>query len=673
MGENIEGNNQYDFLVSFAEDAKEWVYGVLVPKLGRTGKRFALEGREITGKRWLTDLQDNIESSHTILLILSPQYLTSGRQELIQQLALLKVVEKRQWRVIPIMLKSIERELVMRLIDGLDLTKGYESEERLDALLEVTSVPSYEALELTISPYPGMVAFAENDAKYFFGREDEIDQYTNILRDQGILALIGASGCGKSSLAKAGIIPKLEKEHGFLAKSFRLTNNQLDEWLSNIHHLVKNDLEAAKLALFETKPKANNFLLFIDQFEELFTFYGNAQSASGLSEKAKLLLNRILFVKNNLSNFYLLITIRAEFYPQLALCQSYINFDKYLQRVNPLRQQELKAAITKPALKKGVYVAELLVERLVNDAGEEAGILPFVQETMRELWSKRYESYISLDKYENLGGKGVSGLKASIARKADAAYNALPSKEHENIAKRIFIRLIQFGEGKPDTRRQQTIAALRSEQDSLGIFEATLQILSSEKFRLLIINREVNESDSKVDIAHEALIQAWPKLQGWLFSLKDIEYSYRYLSYLSEKWEEQARSTFGLLNKKQLQLIKPKWIEIGRYGASKNVENYWKASVKYNNLLAYREISKSFLIIIFFSVLLYAFWLGYGLYAKRKLLNSLPQVKVDSGVLPLVLEVDTGVGYYKKKLKKLILILSLSINMKFLIKHYASV
>ena len=81
MGENTAGGTGYDFFISFADDAKEWVYGVLVPKLGRTGKRFALEAQTLNGQLWLKNLQDNIENSRTILLILSPQYLTSERKD----------------------------------------------------------------------------------------------------------------------------------------------------------------------------------------------------------------------------------------------------------------------------------------------------------------------------------------------------------------------------------------------------------------------------------------------------------------------------------------------------------------------------------------------------------------------------------------------------------------
>ena len=562
MGENTAGGTGYDFFISFADDAKEWVYGVLVPKLGRTGKRFALEAQTLNGQLWLKNLQDNIENSRTILLILSPQYLTSERKDLIKQMALLKVTEQRQWQVIPILLKSVERELVLRLIDGIDLTKGYEHEERLDALLASGEPTPEEEEDLAIPPYPGMVTFKEEDASRFFGREDEIDQYVKALRDQHLLVLTGASGCGKSSLARAGIIPQLKAKHQFLVKSFRPSDASLAIWLAELERLLAISLESVQAFLWQEQAQAHSFLVLIDQFEELFAVENTERSAFALSEKANSLLRVLAKLRKKVPEFYLLVTVRAEFFPQLALCQTYIDFDKYLQRVNALGREGLSAAITKPALKKNVFIDERLVERLVNDAGNDPGILPFVQETLRDLWEKRYERYIGLEAYEHLGGKAGSGLKASIAAKADAAYKSLTAidKEHSiekgNITKRIFMRLLQFGEGKPDTRRQQSISTLRSDQDTPGIFEETLRHLSSERYRLLTVNREKNGDDSKVDIVHEALIKAWPMLQEWIKDYKELEEKRRIFDFKLKEWERLGQTEAGLLDQYEINEIK---------------------------------------------------------------------------------------------------------------------
>lgn len=583
MGENTVGETGYDFFISFAEDAKEWVYGVLVPKLGRTGKRFVLETPEINGQFKLKSLQTYIENSQTILLILSPQYLTSERKELIKQMALLRVAEQSQWQVIPILLKSVERELVLRLIDGIDLTKGYEHEERLDVLL-ASGVPTpEEAANLAIPPYPGMVTFKEEDASRFFGRDDEIDEYVRTLRNQQLLVLTGASGCGKSSLARAGIIPQLKAKHQFLVKSFRPSDANLASWLAELEHLLATNLELAQAFLWQGQTQAQHFLLLIDQFEELFALETSERPAFTLSESASHLLRVLKKLRQQIPEFYLLVTVRAEFFPQLALCQPYIDFDKYLQRVNALGRKGLTAAITQPALKKGVFIDERLVERLVNDAGDDPGILPFVQETLRDLWERRYERYIGLEAYEHLGGKAGSGLKASIAAKADAAYKSLTAidKNHaiekSNITKRIFLRLIQFGEGKPDTRRQQSIAALRSDQDTSGVFEETLRHLSSEKYRLLTVNREENDEDSKVDIVHEALIKAWPMLQEWIRNYKELEEKRRIFDFKLKEWMRLGCGEVGLLDLVEINEIEESF--------KKNGSDLFLIDYKYNDFI----------------------------------------------------------------------------------------
>lgn len=649
MGDTAE-NTKYDCFVSFADDAREWVYGVLVPKLGRTGKTFVLMG-EITGNAWVDDLQANIEASEKILVVVTPQYCTSQRHHLLQLMAFTKGAERREWPVVPLLLKSVDSELFLRFINGVNLTQ-YQSEEQLDALFAVPPRSQEEQQQLDDSPYPGMKTFKEEDASRFFGREDVIDKYAKALRDQHLLVLTGASGCGKSSLARAGIIPQLKAKHQFLVKSFRPSDASLAIWLAELERLLAISLESVQAFLWQEQAQAHSFLVLIDQFEELFAVENTERSAFALSEKASKLLSVLAKLRQKVPEFYLLVTVRAEFFPQLALCHTYIDFDNYLQRVKALGRKGLSAAITKPALKKRVFIDERLVERLVNEAGDDPGILPFVQETMCDLWEKLYENYIGLEAYERLGGQNVSGLRASITNKAEAAYKKLPSDEHRKIAKRIFIRLIQFNEDKPDTRRRQTVSALKVIDESSLLFEETLRHLSSENYRLLTIHddedqKEIKVDDEyqkeiKVDIVHEILIQAWVTLKNWIASLKEIEQSYRYLSFQSEKWEGDFKGKAGFLSVQQIRLLRPKWKLIKEYGVSDKVERYWQASIDYNKYLTYKEVIKYFSIVIVFSILTYTGWIIYGFYIKNSVLLALDQVKIHGGILPIVVETETN-------------------------------
>lgn len=529
MGENTADEKGYDFFISFADDAKEWVKAVLLPKLKRTDKSYILD-HEVTGRAWVEDIQRNIEQSEKVLVIVTPQYVYSQRSYLLRLMAFTKGSEDRQWPVIPIHLKYVKLDLFLRFIQGISLT-DYKNEDQLDAFLEVEPMSVTEMAMLVECPYPGMISFTEKNSVYFFGREEEIEIYARRLCYESVLVLIGGSGSGKSSLAYAGIIPKLKKEENFSIISFRSGDGELIRWLENV--IALNEENKLNEFLFNENRINKNFLLFIDQFEEIYSRDSNDKTENILNKKAKILLEKMAVLRK-IKNIYILITLRSEFYPQLILGQDYFDFHKYLQPIKSLNRKGLSAAISQPALKKGVVIAELLVERLVNEAGDDAEILPFIQETMRLLWSKRYEYLINLDAYENLGGLGISGLKASITGKAEAAYKKLPSDKHKKIAKRIFIRLVQFNEDRPNTRRQQPLSALKASNDSI-FFEETLDHLSSEEYRLLTINFNKYEQESKIDIVHEILIKTWVTLKDWILSLKEIEQSYRYLVFQAER------------------------------------------------------------------------------------------------------------------------------------------
>src|SRR5215213_3506298 len=123
--------------------------------------------------------------------------------------------------------------------------------------------------------------------------------------------------------------------------------------------------------------------------------------------------------------------------------------------IAPLRGAALRDAIARPAEELGVYLEAELLERLLADAADEPGVLPLVQETMVLLWENMQRRLVPLNAYEDLGGDGRNGLAVAIATKADATLAAL-SPEQQMIARRIFLRLVHFGEGRANTRRQQS-------------------------------------------------------------------------------------------------------------------------------------------------------------------------------------------------------------------------
>ena len=253
------------------------------------------------------------------------------------------------------------------------------------------------------------------------------------------------------------------------------------------------------------------------------------------------------------------LTVRADFYAELMGTPLWPQIKANRVDVGPLDEAGLREAIYRPAETVGVYVESALVERLASDAVEarSLGILPLVQEVLVQLWEKLERRVLPLHAYaefvlprmaydQHHDGQERTGLEVAIARHADGVLKRL---EVENpvqveIARRIFVRLVQFGEGRPDTRRQQTVAQLRAGNDPVR-FEATLKALASNRLITLTGDRETGRR--RADIAHEALIRGWPQLQRWIEESRKAEEVRRKLERKAQEWIDAGAGTEGLL------------------------------------------------------------------------------------------------------------------------------
>ena len=205
--------------------------------------------------------------------------------------------------------------------------------------------------------------------------------------------------------------------------------------------------------------------------------------------------------------------------------------------IAPLRGAALREAITRPAAGVGVYLEPVLAERLLHDSGEEPGALPLVQETMRLLWERRTRRLLTVSAYEDLGGQGRSGLAAALATRADATIAAL-SPAQQMIARRIFVRLVQLGEGRQDTRRQQAVGALQAPGDDPALFDSTLRHLTDR--RLVTVSR-ADGQEPAVDLGHEAMIAHWPTLRDWIEESRASEIARRRIERDADDWQRNGR------------------------------------------------------------------------------------------------------------------------------------
>lgn len=408
-------------------------------------------------------------------------------------------------------------------------------------------------------PYPGLVSFQREQSALFFGRSAEIDFLLRHISKQRFLLVIGPSGSGKSSLIQAGLLARLPA--GLIAHTLRPGAQplaRLDELLCQAGPAGANgqDLLAA------TAQAGQRLLLFIDQLEELFVYPSRADQ--------RVFCERLQTLRTD-PRCILILALRADFFPDLMNSELWPVEPSQRLEVAPLRGPSLLQAITDPAARVGVQLEPALQERLLADAAEEPGVLPLLQETLVLLWQKRSGRRLTLAAYQALGdsasaestGRARSGLGVAIATHAESVLADM-TEPQRRLARRIFLRLVLFGEGRPNTRRQQPLSGLRSPGDDVLMFDEVLRRLIDA--RLLTTSAaelapksapaskdaseaaETDASDRRVDLAHEVLLAAWPRLRSWISELRQAERTRRRLEDSAAEWRRLRGQGGGLLD-----------------------------------------------------------------------------------------------------------------------------
>lgn len=358
-------------------------------------------------------------------------------------------------------------------------------------------------------PYQGLLRFDEHDAARFFGREALVAQITQTIRDEAFFAVIGASGSGKSSLVRAGVIPAFGADEAGSATERWSTvvttptadplgalavglSAQLPDRTNARDLRDRLTTEPAALSSFVTRPT----ILIVDQFEELFTLCNDDAArrafvaALGASARDRL---------------HVLITLRADFYAELAefpeLRAAVAEHQVY---IGPMDAAELRRAIEEPARLGGWDIAPGLVDLLLRDIGTEPGALPLLSHALLETWRRRRGSQMTLKGYFESGG-----VRGAIARTADRLYTELP-QEDQTVAREILLRLTELGEGTQDTRRRASLREL------IRAGQPNDQNQATGVLRRLVDARLVTVDEGAAEVAHEALIREWPLLRTWL-------------------------------------------------------------------------------------------------------------------------------------------------------------
>jgi len=401
-------------------------------------------------------------------------------------------------------------------------------------------------------PYKGLEPFDFNDEdpQYFYGRSGLVDQLLDKVKGENFLAVAGASGSGKSSVVKAGLLyqlklgQKLSGSDSWVIRIFRpgdrplesLARTFAEDRLSSFQarELIAQRAEGLK-QLVQKIAQTRRIVLVIDQFEEVFTLCQDETERQHFFES---LLGALEITDKQLC---VIITLRADFFGK-CLEREYAGLARKIEanliNVTPMTQDELEEAITEPARQVGLEVQRELVEKILEDV-EGPGSLPLLQYTLTELWRKREVNRLTLAEYIKLGG-----VKKTLQKRADEVYQGL-NKEEKKIAQKIFLELTQLGEGTEDTRRQVLKADLvTAQQEEVldKLINARLVVTSEYQVR-----GDESKTVTMVDVAHEALIRHWEQLRQWVDENRVALRQKRSVEEDAKEWEDKRRSQDLLL------------------------------------------------------------------------------------------------------------------------------
>ncbi len=366
------------------------------------------------------------------------------------------------------------------------------------------------------APYVGLAAYQVADADLFFGREADVDRLLALVRERPFVGVFGASGAGKSSLLRAGLAARWGEHVIITPGQDPITELAValagDRSAVDVRAELAADPEHLRVLLRRT---ADGLLLVVDQFEEVFTLCREAD---------RRWLVRAL--THGAAAARVVIGVRADFYGHCARHPELLDaLHRSQSLVGPMGTEQLRRAVVEPAARRGVSLENALVARLIADVAGRPGVLPLVSHVLVETWRRRRGAVLTLAGYEDAGG-----VEHALARTADQVYDALSEQEKQD-AREVFLRLVALGDGTEDTRRR----VVRTELDA---GDALLDRLASA--RLVVLDRDV------VELTHEALLRAWPRLVGWIEEDRDSLRAHRRLTSAAEAWRAHDRDPDAL-------------------------------------------------------------------------------------------------------------------------------
>jgi serine/threonine protein kinase/WD40 repeat protein len=475
----------------------------------------------------------------------------------------IRMFEDRQeiWEAIhqetPAVAETPWSRVIAQCVAGAREARYATAAELARALEEVTL---RAAGDETARPYPGLSAFQAEDARFFFGRELEVEALWKKLRRPHLLAVIGPSGAGKSSFLRAGLLPTLTDGWRAIvatpgnrpfANLVRELAPELAAGSDSVDRLLQfEDPDVAVELIVGWRQQSRHALIILDQFEELFT-----QNQPEVQERFALLLSRLPLE----ADVHVLLSMRDDF---LLHCQSFDSLAPLFSELTPLGPPtgaSLRRSIVQPALKCGYrFEDEAIIEEMLSEVEGQRGALPLLAFAAAQLWERRDREtgFLTRKSYEQIGGVG-----GALSQHAEAILDYI-GEANAPIVRELFRNLVTAQGTRAARDREELLSVFSNTEDEPFLEPSRVQatpvpppgrpaanhVLNALIDARLLTSYEVPADDEgvephhRIEIVHESLLSNWPRLVRWRMQDAEGAQLRDELRHQARLWNEKGRS-----------------------------------------------------------------------------------------------------------------------------------
>jgi TIR domain len=511
----MSSSDRYDVFLSYHWHDQAHVEAIAHWLRAKGFKVFLDRWHLVPGQPWPQALEGVLSSCGAVAVCIGPGEMGPWQQRE-KDVALDRQAHDTTFPVVPVLLPGADPVLgFLRQNTWVDLRERPDDPIRLAILAGAIRAgrlgPEVQeklgATLATICPYRGLLHFREEDAPFFFGRALAIEQLVRAVARRNLLAVVDASGSGKSSVVHAGLVPSLRRErkpvwevtalvpgdrplHAFATALAPLLEpdktDETDRLIAvnkQVRALQDGDLQLRDIIewVLKKQPGTDRLLLIVDQWEELYTLTQD----EGIRRR---FVDELLEASAN-APLSVVLTLRGDF---LGQALAYRPLSDRLQdaqvNLGPMKREELDQAIKAPAEKIGLSFEAGLTERILDDVGDEPGNLPLLEFVLKRLWEDRRGGQLFHEAYKAMGY-----LRGAVAQKAEDVFGGLSALEQQAV-RRVFMQLVRPGEGVEDTRRRASFAE---------IGEPSRQVVKKlADARLLVTAPSHAGSDETVEVSH---------------------------------------------------------------------------------------------------------------------------------------------------------------------------